>query len=130
MPQLDFVTMFSQLFWLFLIFITFYVIVGKNLLPAIVQVKKARNKRLQQGNQQLDSLAQEQTDTIAAYEEKVLKSLAESRALLNKTVSQGDEWLVNSSSVLNKSSLSPANVRYLSTLGTIVGKRHLLKNLI
>ena len=130
MPQLDFVTMFSQLFWLFIIFMTFYVIVGKNLLPAIVQVKKARNKRLQQGNQQLDDLASERANTTLAYEEKVLKSLAESRILLNKTVVRGDEWLINSTHELNKTLLSSSNVKYLNTLGNIVGKRHLLKNLI
>ena len=91
MPQLDFITMFSQLFWLFVIFLIFYVIVSKNLLPAITQVKKVRLKRLKQGNEQLSELTNEQKRVTSVYEESVLQCLSESRNFLNATVSQGDK---------------------------------------
>jgi len=130
MPQLDFITMFSQLFWLFVIFFIFYIIVSKNLLPAISQVKKVRLKRLKQGNNQLSDLIDEQKQIISVYEESVLRSLSESRSFLNTTVSKGDIWVRTTLVDLNKDSLQKTNSEYLKVLGTLAGKRHLLKNLI
>jgi F0F1-type ATP synthase membrane subunit b/b' len=130
MPQLDFITMFSQLFWLFVIFFIFYIIVSKNLLPAISQVKKVRLKRLKQGNNQLSDLIDEQKQIISVYEESVLRSLSESRSFLKTTVSKGDIWVRTTIVDLNKESLQKTNSEYLKVLGTIAGKRHLLKNLI
>ena len=130
MPQLDFITMFSQLFWLFVIFLICYVIVSKNLLPAITQVKKVRLKRLKQGNEQLSELTNEQKRVISVYEESVLQCLSESRNFLNATVSQGDVWVRDTIVDLNKNTLQKTNSEYLKTLGTIAGKRHLLKNLV
>jgi F0F1-type ATP synthase membrane subunit b/b' len=130
MPQLDFITMFSQLFWLFVIFFIFYIIVSKNLLPAISQVKKVRLKRLKQGNNQLSDLIDEQKQIISVYEESVLRSLSESRSFLNTTVSKGDIWVRTTIVDLNKESLQKTNSEYLKVLGTLAGKRHLLKNLI
>jgi len=75
MPQLDFVTMFSQLFWLFVIFFIFYIIVSKNLLPAISQVKKVR---LKQGSNKLNELIDEQKQITSVYDESVLRCLSES----------------------------------------------------
>jgi small-conductance mechanosensitive channel len=122
--------MFSQLFWLFVIFLIFYVIVSKNLLPAITQVKKVRLKRLKQGNEQLSELTNEQKRVTSVYEESVLQCLSESRNFLNATVSQGDVWVRDTIVDLNKNSLQKTNSEYLKTLGTIAGKRHLLKNLV
>ena len=130
MPQLDFITMFSQLFWLFVIFFIFYIIVSKNLLPAISQVKKVRLKRLKQGNNQLSELMDEQKQITSVYEESVLRSLSESRSFLNTTVSKGDIWVRTTIVDLNKESLQKTNSEYLKVLGTLAGKRHLLKNLI
>jgi hypothetical protein len=130
MQQLDFITMFSKLFWLFVIFLIFYVIVSKNLLPAITQVKKVRLKRLKQGNEQLSELTNEQKRVTSVYEESVLQCLSESRNFLNATVSQGDVWVRDTIVDLNKNSLQKTNSEYLKTLGTIAGKRHLLKNLV
>jgi small-conductance mechanosensitive channel len=122
--------MFSQLLWLFVIFLIFYVIVSKNLLPAITQVKKVRLKRLKQGNEQLSELTNEQKRVTSVYEESVLQCLSESRNFLNATVSQGDVWVRDTIVDLNKNSLQKTNSEYLKTLGTIAGKRHLLKNLV
>ena len=49
---------------------------------------------------------------------------------LNATVSQGDVWVRDTIVDLNKNSLQKTNSEYLKTLGTIAGKRHLLKNLV
>ena len=75
MPQLDFITMFSQLFWLFVIFFIFYIIVSKNLLLAISQVKKVR---LKQGSNKLNELIDEQKQITSVYDESVLRCLSES----------------------------------------------------
>ena len=44
MPQFDKITFFNQIFWLILIFSSFYFILLKNFLPKIGSVLKARNK--------------------------------------------------------------------------------------
>ena len=111
-------------------FLFFYIIVSKNLLPAISQVKKVRLKRLKQGNNQLSELMDEQKQITSVYEESVLRSLSESRSFLNSTVSKGDIWVRTTLVDLNKDSLQKTNSEYLKVLGTLAGKRHLLKNLI
>jgi len=48
MPQLDFVTFFSQFFWLVVIFLGFYLVLAKYYLPRIARTKKLRES-LQRG---------------------------------------------------------------------------------
>ena len=50
--------------------------------------------------------------------------------VLNDTVSKEDVWVRTTVLDLNKNSLQKTNSEYLKVLGTIAGKRHLLKNLI
>lgn len=42
MPQLDFISFYSQVFWLFLFFILCYIVIVKNVMPFICQVFKVR----------------------------------------------------------------------------------------
>jgi F0F1-type ATP synthase membrane subunit b/b' len=44
MPQLDFISFFSQIFWLCLVFVFFYLFVFKNLVPFVSRIIKVRNK--------------------------------------------------------------------------------------
>jgi F0F1-type ATP synthase membrane subunit b/b' len=46
MPQTDTITYLSQLFWTFTVFIVFYAMMVKHILPAISTSIKARKKKL------------------------------------------------------------------------------------
>ena len=46
MPQLDFATFFSQIFWLFFIFFSFYFLFFKSLVPIFSLILKTRFKKL------------------------------------------------------------------------------------
>ena len=60
---------------MFVIFFIFYIIVSKNLLLAISQVKKVR---LKQGSNKLNELIDEQKRITSVYDESVLRCLSES----------------------------------------------------
>ena len=45
MPQLDIVSFFNQVFWLFLIFFVFYVVTFKEVLPFVSRILKVRFKK-------------------------------------------------------------------------------------
>ena len=47
MPQLDFVTLFSQYLWMLILFTLFYSVINKIILPQISKVLKIRKKILQ-----------------------------------------------------------------------------------
>ena len=47
MPQLDFVTLFSQYLWMLILFTLFYSVMNKIILPQISKVLKIRKKILQ-----------------------------------------------------------------------------------
>ena len=46
MPQFDKITFFNQIFWLLLLFGTFYILLLRLFLPGLGSVLKARNKKL------------------------------------------------------------------------------------
>jgi len=46
MPQLDKATFFTQIFWVFALFIVFYFMVARHYMPSIVRTMKARQKHL------------------------------------------------------------------------------------
>jgi len=46
MPQFDKITFFTQIFWLFIIFFSFYVVTLRVFIPEIAAVLKTRKKKL------------------------------------------------------------------------------------
>jgi len=55
MPQFDTFSFLSQLFWVFLSFLIFYLLVCFYLLPAIAAILKTRKRKLAQVSSSLDS---------------------------------------------------------------------------
>ena len=50
MPQFDKITFFNQIFWLIIIFLSFYMFLLRNYLPKISSIIKVRNKKLSKGS--------------------------------------------------------------------------------
>jgi hypothetical protein len=60
MPQFDSITFFNQIFWFLIVFLSFYFIVLKNLLPVLATTLKTRKKLinyiLSVGSAKIDNL--------------------------------------------------------------------------
>jgi hypothetical protein len=62
MPQFDTFSFLSQLFWVFLAFLIFYLLICFYLLPAIAAILKTRKRKLAQISSNLDSALTVNTD--------------------------------------------------------------------
>nr|YP_009446418.1 ATP synthase F0 subunit 8 [Ancoracysta twista]ATY40906.1 ATP synthase F0 subunit 8 [Ancoracysta twista] len=123
MPQLDHVTFMSQLFWLILFFLTFYVITLKYLLPSLGKALKIRKKRLEAGHKGVDQLKSEEHAVVGDYETLLMQSMVESRQFIASSLEESEKWLQTSLKEANNSAslLKPANQSYLKTLASIHG---------
>ena len=102
MPQLDTVTFLSQLFWLVIIFGTFYLTVLTDILPSFSRVLKSRLKKLKSNKDAIYSLGDEKGETLAGYDKLLSKGLEVSRNSLGNSLSAGDAWVFSSLKDINK----------------------------
>lgn len=84
MPQLDFSTYSSQLFWLAITFGALYLVLALRLLPRVTDVLTQRADRIRDFLDDADRLKREAEEVQAAYE----KSLAEARAAASRELEQ------------------------------------------
>lgn len=129
MPQLDTLTFFTQIFWVFVMFSVFYAICLKHILPGISRILKIRKKKLEFNKNAMDSFVDEERQTASSYETLLAQSLNESRQLLIKTSQLGTAWLQDISLEVNKTALKPMNEAYLQVFGSLSAKKHLVKEL-
>jgi F0F1-type ATP synthase membrane subunit b/b' len=124
MPQFDTVTFLSQLFWLTIIFTTFYMVVIKNFLPGLTRIMKIRRKKLEYGAKQGSGFMQETSDTNANYDQLLGNKLAESKDSLSSVTQSSTNWVDNVVKSINtEGDLKQANQAYLNTSINIIGKR-------
>ena len=116
MPQMDQVTFLSQFFWLTLIFLTLYIYTLKNILPQISKILKARRKKLQGNQDQLQDLKQEERSIIEGYDSTFANSLETSRNLLTKTVQTSLSWFETSLKNTNETIFLPTNQKFIKTI--------------
>jgi F-type H+-transporting ATPase subunit b len=84
MPQLDFHTFPTQIFWLFVSFVVLYVLMTAVALPRIERIIEGRRRRLDDDLEKASQMKSEAEAVIAAYE----KALAEARANAQATVKE------------------------------------------
>merc|ERR1711871_1204176 len=65
MPQLDTLTFFTQIFWVFVMFSVFYAICLKHILPGISRILKIRKKKLEFNKNAMDSFVDEERQTAS-----------------------------------------------------------------
>jgi F0F1-type ATP synthase membrane subunit b/b' len=124
MPQFDTVTFLSQLFWLTIIFTTFYMVVIKNFLPGLTRIMKIRRKKLEYGAKQGSGFMQETSDINANYDRLLGNKLAESKDSLSSVTQSSTNWVDNVVKSINtEGDLKQANQAYLNTSINIIGKR-------
>nr|WOL37378.1 ATP synthase F0 subunit 8 [Polyopes affinis] len=87
MPQLDRIIVFSQIFWLFIIFTTFYTIVTHFFLPNFLKSLKSRKQIIESNSLEIAEIAKE-SDTKRNVIQKILvKNLVSTKNILTNNLS-------------------------------------------
>jgi len=84
MPQLDFSTFPSQLFWLLVIFVLLYLLMARVVLPRVSAMIDARKARIDGDLERAAQMKAEAEAVMAAYE----RSLADARAQAQATLKE------------------------------------------
>ena len=125
MPQFDKITFFNQIFWLILIFSSFYFILLKNFLPKIGSVLKARNKKLLKSNSLAEQFKSEELSVLADSNRVFVGTAALCRTNLFNGVDKSNNWLDSSQKTLLVSDLKNTQEEYFKYFGKISAKRYL-----
>lgn len=124
MPQLDKVTYLSQVFWLFVMFFSFYIIILKWMLPTIVTILKLRKNKIDSDSQRVGGLEIEEKNIIEDYNLLLKHSFSEAQSVLKGTMSDSNEWLKSSSNEANRTGLLSANKAYVRAVGDLVAQKY------
>jgi len=138
MPQLDQFTYFTQFIWLFVCFMSFYVLLYNNGLPKVSRILKLRNFLVNQTTiggavtpssvaatlQQNGVQSPGNTNTSEASVDIVIKdSLNSCISFLNSSVKSASEWCAQMVTHLNTNprdtSIAPLNHGYIKSVGEI-----------
>jgi hypothetical protein len=128
MPQLDLYIAFSQVFWFTILFFVFYVLVARDILPAIARSLKLREKKVGTGS--VSSLDDEGTEVVGQTAATLEGSLKDSRLLLANISSTGSTWLETSLNDVNTKTLLDLNKNYIKTIGELKGRSYLIEQTI
>ena len=128
MPQLDTYMYLSQVFWLLVIFITFYIGILHNLLPKISRVLKLRRKRISSEGSSL--LAEENKVVIVRTSDLLETSLKDSTSLLSNVRKSSSTWLDAYLKEANEKTLLDLNKTYLKNIGELKGQSLLITDII
>lgn len=85
MPQLDFSTFPTQLFWLAVTFITLYVLMRWLALPRVASMIKARRDQLDADLTRAEQLKSEVERVLAAYQQTLASARAQAQAAIKET---------------------------------------------
>jgi F-type H+-transporting ATPase subunit b len=86
MPQLDFSTYASQLIWLAIVFVIFYLLMAGVGLPSVGRVLAARRGRIEGDLEKATQMKAEAEAVIAAYERALAEARVEAQGTIRETV--------------------------------------------
>jgi F0F1-type ATP synthase membrane subunit b/b' len=128
MPQLDTYMYLSQVFWLLVLFTTFYILVLNNILPNISRVLKLRRKRI---SSEGSSVLSEEHNAVMTTTSDVLEtSLKDSTTFLSNVRTSSSTWLEVSLEEANEKTLLDLNKTYLTNIGELKGQSLLITDII
>jgi F0F1-type ATP synthase membrane subunit b/b' len=128
MPQLDLYVAMSQVFWFVIIFVIFYLLITKNILPVLARSIKLRKKKV--SNIGITNLDQEGEEVIKQTATTLETSLKDSQVLLNNLSSSSSEWLTKSINDANETTLLNLNKNYIKVIGELKGRSYLIEEVI
>ena len=88
MPQLDFATFPTQIFWLCITFLVLYLVMWKVVIPRISGVLEERQSRVENDLERAEQLRLEATSVLAAYEESISNGKLEAQKIIQEATLQ------------------------------------------
>jgi len=119
MPQLDQYSLFSQYFWLFTCFLTFYFLILKNFLPKIAQIFKVRASMMDGSANQLEDIILEMTQKKQKNTSLEVHTLKESKDVISKSFQQTLNWSSKTMQSVSKETFGPIHHIYVTTIGRL-----------
>lgn len=130
MPQLDFVSFFNQIFWLFLIFVLFYTFFFKNFVPFLLRVFKTRFKKLGKASKNAEVLVTIELPTAKLVTETIfMKAVSELTQMFSVFSNKVDSW-VNAELLAIQIKAVNVNMQYVYSLQELFLQKYLLQTLI
>jgi len=127
MPQLDSVTFFGQLFWLVILFGTFYLININHCLPTLGQMIKTRRKHLLIQRASIAMMGDEVKSASGLCQNQFLQDAGGSRSHLSSGTENGNAWVGSAVSAEQAGTLQSANEAYISGCASASGNAHSLR---
>lgn len=128
MPQMDLYIGMSQVFWFTIVFLFFYILIVKNILPVLARSIKLRKKKVDGGA--ATSLDSESSEVIGKTASILEGSLRDSQTLLSNVSLSSSNWLDSSLKDVNEKTLVDLNKNYLKVIGEFKGRSFLIEEVI
>jgi F0F1-type ATP synthase membrane subunit b/b' len=128
MPQMDLYIGASQVFWFTVIFLFFYILIVKNILPVLARSIKLRKKKVD--NTSVSTLDNEGAEVVSKTASILEGSLRESQSLLSNVSVSSSNWLDNSVKEVNEKTLLYLNKNYIKVIGELKGRSFLIEEVI
>lgn len=128
MPQLDHVSYFSQFFWVSILFLSFYVVLIKSLLPRVATVLKVRRKLMQATGESSQAIAKD--SETSSYDKVLMGGLQETKALLTSTSKSSHEWVSSTTRTMNDKIFAEPQQKYVDAIGNLMGRKFVLYSLL
>lgn len=128
MPQMDLYIGASQVFWFTVIFLFFYILIVKNILPVLARSIKLRKKKVD--NTSVSTLDNEGAEVVSKTASILEGSLRESQSLLSNVSVSSSNWLDNSVKEVNEKTLLDLNKNYIKVIGELKGRSYLIEEVI
>ena len=118
----------SQVFWFTVIFLFFYILIVKNILPVLARSIKLRKKKVD--NTSVSTLDNEGAEVVSKTASILEGSLRESQSLLSNVSVSSTNWLDNSVKEVNEKTLLDLNKNYIKVIGELKGRSFLIEEVI
>ena len=128
MPQMDLYIGASQVFWFTVVFLFFYILIVKNILPVLARSIKLRKKKVD--NTSVSTLDNEGAEVVSKTASILEGSLRESQSLLSNVSVSSSNWLDNSVKEVNEKTLLDLNKNYIKVIGELKGRSFLIEEVI
>lgn len=130
MPQFDTSAFFNQLFYLTIIFYSFYMVLFYSYLPGLTRILKVRRKKLELASQQGSYFLEERQATFNGYEGNLTGFADKSRQTLSLSLETADVWLLDLLSSKEQGEFSTSLGRYLELVGSFKSHRVVTSTLL
>jgi hypothetical protein len=114
MSQFDKANFFNQVFWLVVIFGSFYFILLRNFLPKLSAVIKARRKKVTLGVQASEKFNEEESVISGFYNDAILNLSGNVRNSANLVSEKSSNWSADTHKSINLNTLTDSQLSYLT----------------